>query len=178
MRTSYEQASRGQLPDKPPSEVYCHTLTDDSILSPALRAKGFHTLTLFGIDTPWPLFAQHNPAMRKQAQAEFVAGMNGRLAEPLEDCLALARDGSHCIERKSPVDIEDALGLYHGNIFQTAPTFPYTEKAEQVGRWGVETEFSDVFLCGSSAQRGGAVSGIPGHNAAMKVLERLNSGMA
>jgi phytoene dehydrogenase-like protein len=28
-----------------------------------------------------------------------------------------------------------------------------------------------VFLCGSSAHRGGAVSGIPGHNAAMKVLE-------
>jgi len=28
-----------------------------------------------------------------------------------------------------------------------------------------------VFFCGSSAMRGGAVSGIPGHNAAMKVLE-------
>src|SRR3989442_11496183 len=26
MNTSYEQASQGQLPDKPPSEVYCHTL--------------------------------------------------------------------------------------------------------------------------------------------------------
>jgi hypothetical protein len=30
-----------------------------------------------------------------------------------------------------------------------------------------------VFLCGSSAHRGGAVSGIPGHNAAMKVLELI-----
>jgi phytoene dehydrogenase-like protein len=29
-----------------------------------------------------------------------------------------------------------------------------------------------VFLCGSSALRGGAVSGIPGHNAAMKILKR------
>ncbi len=37
--------------------------------------------------------------------------------------------------------------------------------------WGVETEFENVFFCGSSALRGGAVSGIPGHNAAMKVLE-------
>jgi len=37
----------------------------------------------------------------------------------------------------------------------------------------VETEFSNVFICGSSARRGGAVSGIPGHNAAMKVLEML-----
>jgi phytoene dehydrogenase-like protein len=32
-----------------------------------------------------------------------------------------------------------------------------------------------VFFCGSSASRGGAVSGIPGHNAAMKVLELCKS---
>jgi len=29
-----------------------------------------------------------------------------------------------------------------------------------------------VFFCGSSACRGGAVSGIPGHNAAMKILKK------
>ena len=175
MKLSYKQAAEGQLPDKLPSEIYCHTLTDNSILSPELRAQGFHTFTLFGIDTPWPLFAQDNTAMRERAQARFVAGMNRWLAEPLEDCLAVARDGSPCIEGKSPVDIEEALGLYHGNIFQNAPTFPFTENAAQVGQWGVETEFEDVFLCGSSAQRGGAVSGIPGHNAAMKVLEAIRT---
>jgi len=175
MRISYEQAVSGQLPDLLPSEIYCHTLTDDSILSPELRARGFHTLTLFGIDTPYSLFAENNATMRKQAQATFVAGVNSWLAEPLEDCLARARDGSYCIEGKSPVDIEDALGLYHGNIFQSAPTFPFTERSEQIGQWGVETEYEDVFLCGSSAQRGGAVSGIPGHNAAMKVLERTKA---
>ena len=169
MATSYEQASQGRLPDKPPSEIYCHTLTDDSILSPELRARGFHTLTLFGIDTPWPLFAGNNDEMRKHAQAAFIAGFESWLAEPLDDCLAKARDGSPCIEDKSPVDIEEALGLYHGNIFQNALTFPFAETNEQAGQWGVETEYEDVYLCGSSAQRGGAVSGIPGHNAAMKV---------
>jgi len=99
--------------------------------------------------------------------------MNRWLAEPLEDCLAVARDGSPCIESKSPVDIEDALGMYHGNIFHSALTFPFAESPEQADTWGVETEFTNVFLCGSSAQRGGAVSGIPGHNAARRVLERL-----
>jgi phytoene dehydrogenase-like protein len=173
MKASYEQAKHGKLPDKVPSEVYCHTLTDDSILSPELRAKGFHTMTLFGLDTPWPLFAENNGAMRRQAEQRFVEGLNSWLAEPLEDCLALARDGSPCIESKSPVDIEEALGLYHGNIFQTALTFPFAEAREQTGTWGVETEYANVFLCGSSAQRGGAVSGIPGHNAAKKVLEMI-----
>jgi phytoene dehydrogenase-like protein len=173
MKASYEQAKHGKLPDKVPSEVYCHTLTDDSILSPDLRAKGFHTMTLFGLDTPWPLFAENNGAMRRQAEQRFVEGLNSWLGEPLEDCLALARDGSPCIESKSPVDIEESLGLYHGNIFQTALTFPFAEARKQTGTWGVETEYANVFLCGSSAQRGGAVSGIPGHNAAKKVLEMI-----
>jgi phytoene dehydrogenase-like protein len=175
MESSYRQAAQGQLPDKVPGEIYCHSLTDDTILSPDLRAKGYHTLTLFGCDTPWPLFARDNDTMRERAGARFIAGLNGCLAEPVQDCLAVARDGTPCIEYKSPVDIEDALGLYHGNIFQNALTFPFAKGEEQVGTWGVETEYEDVYLCGSSAQRGGAVSGIPGHNAAMKVLERVKS---
>jgi phytoene dehydrogenase-like protein len=173
MNVSYDQASRGILPDKPPGEVYCHTLTDDSILSPELRAQGFHTMTLFGLDMPWSLFANDNESARSEAQKRFLASMDQWLEEPLQDCLAVARDGSLCIESKSPVDIEEALGLYHGNIFQDAPTFPFADDPEQVGTWGVETEHENVFLCGSSAHRGGAVSGIPGHNAAMKVLESL-----
>jgi len=175
MNLSYQQALQGRLPDKLPSEIYCHTLTDDSILSPDLRAQGFHTMTLFGLDTPWRLFAQNNEMMRQRAEQQFIEELNGWLAEPLEDCLAIARDSSLCIESKSPVDIEEALGLYHGNIFQNALTFPFAETREQVGTWGVETEFENVFLCGSSAHRGGAVSGVPGHNAAMKVLETIKA---
>ena len=171
MNASYEQAVKGRLPAKTPCEVYCHTLTDDSILSPELRAKGFHTVTLFGLDAPYSLFSKSNETMRKKAEKKFLASLNQWLAEPLEDCLAFARDGSPCIESKSPVDIEDSLGMYHGNIFQDAPTWPFATRKEQVGTWGVETEWENVLLCGSSALRGGAVSGIPGHNAAKKVLQ-------
>ncbi len=182
MNASYEQAASGRLPAKTPCEVYCHTLTDDSILAPDLRRQGFQTLTLFGLDAPYSLFAKDPPSpgygaasnqsMRKQAEAKFLESMNQWLEEPLEDCLAVARDGTPCIESKSPVDIEESLGMYHGNIFHDAPTFPFADRKEQAGAWGVETEFENVFLCGSSAHRGGAVSGIPGHNAAMKVLEK------
>src|SRR3978361_2097320 len=106
MKTSYEQARRGRLPEKPPSEVYCHTLTDASILAPELRAQGFHTMTLFGIDTPWSLFSRDNETVRGEAEKKFLASMNQWLEEPLENCLAVARDGSLCLESKSPVDIE------------------------------------------------------------------------
>jgi len=170
MNLSYEQASQRRLPDKTPCEVYCHTLTDDSILAPELRRQGFHTMTLFGLDAPYWLFAKDNKTMRKRAEKKFLASMNQWLEEPLEDCLAVARSGSLCMESKSPVDIEESLGMYHGNIFHDAPTWPFATTKEQAGTWGVETDWKNVFLCGSSALRGGAVSGIPGHNAARKVL--------
>ena len=82
-------------------------------------------------------------------------------------------EGPICIGTKRPVDLEQELNHYHGNIFHTALTFPFAENSDSIGTWGVETEFPNVFSCGSSARRGGAVSGIPGHNAAMKVLEIL-----
>ncbi len=175
MNVSYEEAGKGRLPEHTPCEVYCHTLTDDSILSPELRSKGFQTMTLFGLDTPYSLFARNNEAMRELAQRKFLDSLNQWLEEPIEDCLALAKDGRRCVESKSPVDIEHSLGLYHGNIFQDAPTWPFATDEEQVGKWGVETEWANVFLCGSSAQRGGAVSGIPGHNAAHKILKQIQN---
>jgi phytoene dehydrogenase-like protein len=173
MNVSFARASEGRLPEKTPCEVYCHTLTDDSILGANLREQGYHTMTLFGLDAPWGMFARDNVMMRKEAEQKFLASINQWLEEPIEDCLAVARDGSLCIESKSPVDIEDSLGMYHGNIFHDAPTWPFATTKKEVGRWGVETEYENVFFCGSSALRGGAVSGIPGHNAAMKVLEML-----
>jgi phytoene dehydrogenase-like protein len=175
MIVSYNEASDGRLPGKTPCEIYCHTLTDDSILAPALRDQGFHTMTLFGLDAPWSVFVRDNEVMRQEAEKSYLASINQWLEEPIDSCLAVSRDGRPCIESKSAVDIEDALGMYQGNIFQTAPTFPFAERKEQVGTWGVETEYENVFLCGSSALRGGAVSGIPGHNAAMKVLELCRS---
>ena len=66
--------------------------------------------------------------------------------------------------------------MYHGNIFHDAPTWPFATTKEQAGAWGVETDWKNVFLCGSSALRGGAVSGIPGHNAARAVLAHVRHG--
>src|SRR5881296_3065612 len=175
MNASYDQACSGRLPNKTPCEVYCHTLTDDSILAPELREKGFHTMTLFGLDAPWSLFARDNRTLRKEAEKKFLASMNQWLEEPLEDCLAVAHDGTLCIESKSPVDIEDSLGMFHGNIFHDAPTWPFATTKAQAGTWGVETQYEKVLFCGSSALRGGAVSGIPGHNAARKVLEMIKT---
>jgi phytoene dehydrogenase-like protein len=40
----------------------------------------------------------------------------------------------------------------------------------------VATDVENVLLCGSGARRGGAVSGIAGHNAAQAVLDAHKAG--
>ncbi|MEV0095840.1 NAD(P)/FAD-dependent oxidoreductase [Streptomyces sp. NPDC050738] len=167
--TAYAEAAAGKLPGAPPSEIYCHSLTDPSILGPELAAQGYQTLTLFGLHTPARLFAANNDAARDELLKSTLAQLDAHLDEPIADCLALDEDGRPCIEAKTPLNLERDLRLPGGNIFHRELAFPYAD--ETTGRWGVETEHASVLLCGAGAVRGGGVSGIPGHNAAMAVLE-------
>ena len=176
MQESYDSSCSGEIPVTPPGEIYCHTLTDPSILSPQLQSQGFHTLTLFGLDMPYRLFEKDNQRARDTALQKYLAGINQYLDEPIEECLASDSQGKPCIEAMSSVDLEKKIHLPKGNIFHGDLTWPFAESDEEVGLWGVETEYPNLFLCGSSAKRGGAVSGIPGHNAAKKVLQESMDG--
>lgn len=168
LATAYREAAEGRLPSAPPSEIYCHSLTDPSILGPELVAKGYQTLTLFGLHTPARLFAADNDKARSELLAATIAELDAHLDEPIADCLALDEHGEPCIEAKTPLDLERELRLPGGHIFHRDLAFPYA--TESTGRWGVETAHSNVLLCGAGAVRGGGVSGVPGHNAAMTVL--------
>ncbi|TXS32170.1 NAD(P)/FAD-dependent oxidoreductase [Streptomyces sp. ms191] len=170
LATAYAEAAAGRLPSAPPSEIYCHSLTDPSILGPELAGRGYQTLTLFGLHTPARLFAADNDAARAALLKATLAELDAHLDEPLADCLALDADGRPCIEAKTPLDLERDLRLPGGHIFHRDLSFPYAE--EGAGRWGVETAHANVLLCGAGAVRGGGVSGIPGHNAAMAALGR------
>ena len=171
LERAYDQALMGLIPSVLPSEMYCHTLTDPSILSPELQQAGYQTLTLFGLHTPASAFDDDNKGTTKLALEKAIAGLNQYLAEPLEEVIARTKDGRPCIEAKSPLDLEADLFLPRGNIFHKDLTLPFAENDEEVGKWGVETNLPNVFICGASAKRGGGVSGIPGHNAAMAVLQ-------
>ena len=39
LEAAYAEAAAGRIPTLPPVETYCHSLTDDSILGPELRAE-------------------------------------------------------------------------------------------------------------------------------------------
>jgi phytoene dehydrogenase-like protein len=175
LQRAYDEAAGARIPSVPPGEMYCHSLTDSSILSPELKAAGAQTLTFFGLHMPGRLF-EADPARAKRAAVHAtLESVNSVLAEPLEDCLARDGDGAPCLEAHTPLDLEAELAMPGGHIFHRDLTWPFAESEEEVGRWGVETDRPNVWICGSGARRGGCVSGIPGHNAAHAVLAALRS---
>jgi phytoene dehydrogenase-like protein len=173
---AYALADGGIVPDPLPCEIYCHSLTDPTILSGELRAAGAQTLTVFGLHTPHGLVAGGDPATTGDAlTAAVLDSLNSVLAEPIQDVLMTDSAGRLCIEAKTTLDLEQALGMTAGNIFHGALSWPFAEDDEPLDtparRWGVATDHDRILLCGAGARRGGAVSGLGGHNAAMAVLE-------
>jgi phytoene dehydrogenase-like protein len=172
LERAYAQAAAGELPDEIPAEMYCHTLTDSSILDKSMVDAGNHTLTLFALHTPAHLFDNDHDKKKEEVTKRIISGLNRYLAEPIEDLILQDSNGNPCLEVKTPQELEMEIDLPRGNIFHGDLSWPWRSGAEQ-RRWGVETLHDRVFVCGAGALRGGGVSGIGGHNAAMAALERL-----
>ncbi|MDR6865374.1 NAD(P)/FAD-dependent oxidoreductase [Phycicoccus sp. 3266] len=174
LQEAYAAAADGRVPQVPPCEIYCHSLSDRSILGPGLAGSDAQTLTLFGLHLPARLFRgsqEQHDQVKDLALARTLESLNSVLAEPIQDVLLRDGDGAYCLEARTPVELEADLGLPGGNIFHRSLQWPWAERPEEVGTWGVETRHEKVRLAGAGARRGGGVSGIPGHNAARSVLE-------
>ncbi|MCW2841827.1 MAG: FAD-dependent oxidoreductase [Aeromicrobium sp.] len=170
LEAAHAQAAGGTLPERAVGELYCHTLTDRSILGPELAATEAQTLTYFGLHTPYEVLP--DDAAAERAYAQFLAAIDEHLDEPLAPLIL-------GVEHKTPAQIETALGMPGGHIFHGDLQWPWLEEGEKphrpAERWGVATGHPRVLLCGSGARRGGAVSGIAGHNAAQAILDYESS---
>jgi phytoene dehydrogenase-like protein len=176
--SAHARAAAGQLPEPLPCEAYCHSLTDPSILSPDLREAGAQTMTVFGLHTPHSLFDGAEPdALRDRLTESVLASLNSVVAEPVQDLLLRDAQGRPCIETTTTLDLERRLGMTGGNIFHGGLSWPFAADDDPLDtparQWGVATAHERIMLCGSGSRRGGAVSGIGGHNAAMAVLASL-----
>jgi phytoene dehydrogenase-like protein len=130
-------------------------------------------LTLFGLHTPAALFDADPSGAKDAAKTAAISSLNQYLEDPIESVLAVCGDGSLAIEAKSPLDLDNDLGLPRGNIFHRDLDFPFLDGTELSAlKWGSETDDAHIFLAGAGARRGGGVSGIAGHNAAMAVLAK------
>ena len=173
---AHAEALAGRVPSPMPAEIYCHSLTDPSILSPQLQAAGAHTLTVFTLQTPDRLLddVDSHDATRAALQQAVLDSLSSVLAEPVEDVVMRTPDGQLCVETKTTRDLQDALAMTGGNIFHAPLTWPWAEDDAPLEtpaqRWGVATPYPGVLLAGAGSQRGGGVSGLGGYHAARALL--------
>ncbi|WP_091543943.1 NAD(P)/FAD-dependent oxidoreductase [Modestobacter sp. DSM 44400] len=164
---AYARSVAGQLPDVIPFEVYCHSLSDPTIVGDT----GLHTLTLFGLHTPAELYAADPAGTRDEAVRRVLVQLDEHLTEPLTDCLAVDADGRPCLQASSPLDVEASLAMPGGHIFHGDLSWPVAATPAQVGGWGVATAHPRVVAASSGGTvRGGAVSGLGGFAAAQHLL--------
>ncbi len=175
LQAAYDDAAAGRMPERLPGEVYCHSLSDDSILGDV--PPGTHTLTYFGLHTPARLFEGDDGSRKRLAVERALASLDEHLAEPLMSCVARDANGQPCLEAKVPQDVERDLAMPGGHIFHGDLDWPWAPGRALLDtparRWGVQTDHEAVLVCGSGSRRGGAVSGLGGHSAAMAALEEL-----
>ncbi len=88
LERAYADAAGGQVPSSMPGEVYCHSLTDPSILGQV--PDGTQTLTYFGLHLPATLF--DDPATRAErkelAVERAIASLDKHLVDPIESVVA------------------------------------------------------------------------------------------
>ena len=136
---------------------------------------GTHTLTYFGLHTPARLFDTDPETAKAEAVRRAIAALDAVLDEPVHEVVMHTPAGAPCIEAKIPQDVEAELAMPGGHIFHGDLAWPWAPADARLEssaeRWGVQTPYDGVLLCGSGARRGGAVSALGGHNAAQAVLE-------
>ncbi|MGE3873382.1 MAG: phytoene desaturase family protein, partial [Parvibaculaceae bacterium] len=143
---------------------YAIELVIQSAIDPTLAPKGLHTITLGVQNTPFKL-VEGDWDSRKEAWGDHVCEMVFRYAPNLRGHVL----GRHII---TPLDLEREYGLVGGNIFHLPLTLEYAFDARPLpNSGGYRTPVPGLYLCGAGTYPGGAVTGIPGRNAAHAVLE-------
>lgn len=175
LQDAYRTAQAGQVPTPMPAEIYCHSITDPSILSPQLQQDGAQTMTVFTLQTPDRLLDGRGEDARAELERAVLQSLSSVLAEPIEDVVLRDGQGRPCIETRTTRDLQDSLAMPGGNIFHSPLTWPWAQDDAVLDtparRWGVDTDYPGVLLAGAGSRRGGGVSGLGGYHAARAVLE-------
>lgn len=175
LQDAYRAAEAGRVPEPMPAEIYCHSITDPSILGPRLREAGAHTMTVFTLQTPDRLLDGRDEGVREELERAVLDSLSSVLAEPLEDVVMRDPQGRLCVETRTTRDLQAALAMPGGNIFHAPLTWPWAEDDAPLDtparRWGVDTAYPGILLAGAGSRRGGGVSGLGGYHAARAVLE-------
>lgn len=160
---AWQAQQRGEFPDDFVIEALIPSVTHPGLV----RRPGTHTLSLGVQQLPFDL-AEGNWDTRKEEWADKVMEVFYRYAPNIRGHIL----GRHVI---SPLDLEKVYHITGGNIFHGSmiglqnlfDNRPIREAAHY------RTPLPGYYLCGSGSHPGGGVSGMPGHNAAHRILADL-----
>jgi phytoene dehydrogenase-like protein len=135
------------------AELYFHSAYD-----PSVAPEGKHVMSVFAEYAPYTL-ADGSWDEQREAVADEAFAEIARFAPDIVDCV-IARDVL------APPDIERAVGLSGGHIFQgeCLPDQMWDR------RFSARTGIAGLYMCGASTHPGGSVIAINGRNCAMAVL--------
>ncbi|HYZ86959.1 MAG TPA: NAD(P)/FAD-dependent oxidoreductase, partial [Bryobacteraceae bacterium] len=157
-KEAYAAARAGELPKHLWTELYFQSTSDRTVVP-----DGFHTMSVFAQYVPYR-FREGNWDTRRGEVRDLIIRSLARFCENIPDCIV-------DMEISGPPDIEKKVGLTGGHIFQGECLPPYMWSKRLQSR----TPMPGVYLCGACTHPGGSVIAINGRNAAMAVLEDMQS---
>jgi phytoene dehydrogenase-like protein len=155
---SFQAARAGNLHPRLWTELYFQTVHDPSVAPP-----GVHTMSVFAQYVPHT-FSQGTWQTRRDEVKHVALASIGRFCDNFPDAVM-------SVQVLGPPDIEEAVGLTGGHIFQGECLPPYMWER----RLSPRTPMPGVFLCGACTHPGGSVIAINGRNAAMEVMREPKS---
>jgi phytoene dehydrogenase-like protein len=160
IEANYRDALAGRIIDVPYLDIRIPSAIDDTLAPP-----GHHVMSLIGKYYPYRL-------ADGQGWDEIGPSVAERILATLERYLPNLRRLIVGRQFLTPLDLERVFGLTEGDIFhgrhdldQIFGLRPHPQSAQ------FATPVPGLYLCGSGAHPGGAVSGAPGRNAAMRVIK-------
>jgi phytoene dehydrogenase-like protein len=154
----------GRIPEDPVLEVSIQSSDDDSLAPP-----GRHTVNIGIMHLPFEL-AEGTWDEHRERLADIAVRRLAEFAPGIERAI-VGR------EVATPLDWERSFGLTGGNIYQGTMGPASILGSRPLPGWSnYRMPIRGLYLCGSAAHPGGAVSGAPGHNAAHAVIADLSAG--
>ena len=155
---AYDDAKYGQPSEHPVLEITMPTSVDHTI-----APDGKHILSMFVQYAPYHL-ADGNWDDVKESFGD-------RCIEALAQYAPNVPDAIEHRQVLSPVDLERTYGITGGNIMQGAMVPHQLYSFRPVAGWADHrTPVPGLYLCGAGCHPGGGVTGLPGYNAARRIL--------
>jgi len=138
-----------------------------SQIDPTMAPDGKHYMSVFVQYCPYQLADGEWTDGKRKAFGNTVIDTIARHSPNFKDLILHA-------EIRTPLDIENQVGLTEGNIFQGELTFDQLLFNRPVpGYAQYRAPVRGMYMCGSSTHPGGGVMGAPGYNAAGAILRDM-----